>query len=288
MNLWTVFADQPVLFLAFAGLLGLLVGSFINVLAYRLPIMLERQWQREAQEVLGLPVVTHERFDLCLPVSRCSHCGHRIRAWENIPVLSYLWLRGHCSACKAAIGARYPLVELGCAVLSVVVAWQLGPSLQALFALLLTWCLLGLSLIDADHQLLPDVLVMPTLWLGLLCNAFGLFTPLPDALWGAAIGYLSLWAVYWVFKLLTGKEGLGYGDFKLLALIGAWGGWQVLPLTLVLSSVVGAVMGLCLLGLRRASMGSAMPFGPYLAIAGWIAVLWGDEIYVSYLQLFGH
>lgn len=288
MNLWTVFADQPVLFLAFAGLLGLLVGSFINVLAYRLPIMLERQWQREAQEVLGLPVVTHERFDLCLPASRCSHCGHRIRAWENIPVLSYLWLRGRCSACKAAIGVRYPLVELGCAVLSVVVAWQLGPSLQALFALLLTWCLLGLSLIDADHQLLPDVLVIPTLWLGLLCNAFGLFTPLPDALWGAAIGYLSLWAVYWVFKLLTGKEGLGYGDFKLLALVGAWGGWQVLPLTLVLSSVVGAVMGLCLLGLRRASMGSAMPFGPYLAIAGWIAVLWGDEIYLSYMQLFGH
>ena len=288
MNLWTVFADQPVLFLAFAGLLGLLVGSFINVLAYRLPIMLERQWLREAQEVLGLPVVTHERFDLCLPASRCSHCGHRIRAWENIPVLSYLWLRGRCSACKAAIGVRYPLVELGCAVLSVVVAWQLGPSLQALFALLLTWCLLGLSLIDADHQLLPDVLVMPTLWLGLLCNAFGLFTPLPDALWGAAIGYLSLWAVYWVFKLLTGKEGLGYGDFKLLALVGAWGGWQVLPLTLVWSAVVGAVRGLCLLGLRRASMGSAMPFGPYLAIAGWIAVLWGDEIYVSYMQLFGH
>ena len=288
MNLWTVFANQPVLFLAFAGLLGLLLGSFINVLAYRLPIMLERQWQREAQEVLGLPVVTHERFDLCLPASRCSHCGHRIRAWENIPVLSYLWLRGRCSACKVAIDARYPLVELGCAVLSIVVAWQFGPSLQALFALLLTWCLLSLSLIDADHQLLPDVLVMPTLWLGLLCNAFGLFTPLPDALWGAAIGYLSLWGVYWLFKLLTGKEGLGYGDFKLLALIGAWGGWQVLPLTLVMSSVVGAVIGLCLLRLRRASMGSAMPFGPYLAIAGWIAVLWGDEMYVSYLQLFGH
>ncbi|MBF8733058.1 prepilin peptidase [Pseudomonas guariconensis] len=288
MNLWTVFANQPVLFLAFAGLLGLLLGSFINVLAYRLPIMLERQWHREAQEVLGLPVVTHERFDLCLPASRCSHCGHRIRAWENIPVLSYLWLRGRCSTCKVAIGVRYPLVELGCAVLSIVVAWQFGPSLQALFALLLTWCLLSLSLIDADHQLLPDVLVMPTLWLGLLCNAFGLFTPLPDALWGAAIGYLSLWGVYWLFKLLTGKEGLGYGDFKLLALIGAWGGWQVLPLTLVMSSVVGAVIGLCLLRLRRASMGSAMPFGPYLAIAGWIAVLWGDEMYVSYLQLFGH
>lgn len=289
MNFWTAFfAAQPVLFLAFAGLLGLLVGSFVNVVAYRLPIMLERQWQREAQEVLGLPLAPHERFDLCLPASRCPHCGHRIRAWENIPVLSYLLLRGRCASCKAPIGMRYPLVELGCALLSVVVAWHFGPSLQALFALLLTWCLLSLSLIDGDHQLLPDVLVMPTLWLGLLCNAFALFTPLPDALWGAAIGYLSLWSVYWVFKLLTGKEGLGYGDFKLLALIGAWGGWQVLPLTLLLSSVVGAVIGLCLLRLRKASMGSAMPFGPYLAIAGWITVLWGDEIYLSYMQLLGN
>lgn len=288
MNLWTFFAGQPALFLAFAGLLGLLVGSFINVVAYRLPIMLERQWQREAQEVLGLPVQEHERFDLCLPASRCSHCGHRIRAWENIPVLSYLALRGRCSACKAAIGIRYPLVELGCALLSVVVAWQFGPTLQTLLGLVLTWSLLSLSLIDSDHQLLPDALVKPVLWLGLACNAFGLFVPLSEAVWGAIIGYLSLWAVYWLFKLVTGKEGLGYGDFKLLALIGAWGGWHVLPLTLLLSSVVGALIGVCLLRLRKASMGSTMPFGPYLAIAGWIAMLWGDEIYASYLQLLGN
>ncbi|EKT4524603.1 prepilin peptidase [Pseudomonas putida] len=288
MNLWTFLAGQPALFLTFAGLLGLLVGSFINVVAYRLPIMLERQWQREAQEVLGLPVQEHERFDLCLPASHCSHCGHRIRAWENIPVLSYLALRGRCSACKASIGIRYPLVELGCAVLSVVVAWQFGPTPQALLGLVLTWSLLSLSLIDSDHQLLPDALVKPVLWLGLACNTFGVFVPLPEAVWGAIIGYLSLWAVYWLFKLVTGKEGLGYGDFKLLALIGAWGGWQVLPLTLLLSSVVGAVIGVCLLRLRKASMGSTMPFGPYLAIAGWIAMLWGDEIYVSYMQLLGN
>ena len=288
MNLWTFFAGQPALFLTFAGLLGLLVGSFINVVAYRLPIMLERQWQREAQEVLGLPVQEHERFDLCLPASRCSHCGHRIRAWENIPVFSYLALRGRCSACKASIGIRYPLVELGCAAFSVVVAWQFGPTLQALLGLVLTWSLLSLSLIDSDHQLLPDALVKPVLWLGLACNAFGVFVPLSEAVWGAIIGYLSLWAVYWLFKLVTGKEGLGYGDFKLLALIGAWGGWQVLPLTLLLSSVGGAVIGVCLLRLRKASMGSTMPFGPYLAIAGWIAVLWGDEIYVSYVQLLGN
>ncbi|CAM3918764.1 Type 4 prepilin-like proteins leader peptide-processing enzyme [Pseudomonas reidholzensis] len=287
MNVWTFLAAQPAYFLALATLLGLLVGSFLNVLVHRLPIMLERQWQREAQEVLELPVAEHARFDLSLPASHCPHCGHGIRAWENIPLLSYVWLRGRCSACKAAISPRYPLVELACAGLSLVVAWHFGPGVQALCALLLTWCLLALSLIDSEHQLLPDVLVLPMVWVGLMVNAFGVYVPLNEALWGAVIGYLSLWTVYWVFKLVTGKEGMGYGDFKLLALIGAWGGWQVLPLTLLLSSVVGAVIGLCLLRLRKASMGTAMPFGPYLAIAGWIAVLWGDEMYASYLQLLG-
>lgn len=287
MNLWTVLAGEPALFLTLAGLLGLLAGSFLNVVAHRLPVMLERQWQREAQEALGLPTVAHERFDLCLPASHCPHCGHRLRAWENVPLLSYLALRGRCSACKASISPRYPLVELGCAAFSVAVAWHSGPTLELFFALLLTWGLLALSLIDSEHQLLPDVLVLPLLWLGLVGNALGLFVPLHDALWGAIFGYLSLWLVYWLFKLVTGKEGLGYGDFKLLAMIGAWGGWQVLPLTLLLSSVLGALIGLCLLRLRKASMGSAMPFGPYLAIAGWIAVLWGDEIYTSYMQLLG-
>lgn len=288
MNLWTFLADQPGFFLASAAVLGLLVGSFLNVLVHRLPVMLERQWQNEAREVLGMPVQAHERFDLCLPASHCPSCGHRIRAWENIPVVSYLALRGRCSACKGRISPRYPLVELACAGLSLVVAWHFGVSLQALLALVVTWCLLALSLIDAEHQLLPDVLVLPTLWLGLVVNAFGLFVPLADALWGAVVGYLSLWSVYWLFRLVTGKEGLGYGDFKLLALLGAWGGWQVLPLTLLLSSVVGAVIGLCLLRLRKASLGTTMPFGPYLAIAGWIAWLWGDEIYASYMQLLGY
>ena len=288
MNLWTFLVDQPGFFLASAAVLGLLVGSFLNVLVHRLPVMLERQWQNEAREVLGMPVEAHERFDLCLPASHCPGCGHRIRAWENIPVVSYLALRGRCSACKGRISLRYPLVELACAGLSLVVAWHFGVSGQALLALVLTWCLLALSLIDAEHQLLPDVLVLPTLWLGLVVNAFGVFVPLADALWGAVVGYLSLWSVYWLFRLVTGKEGLGYGDFKLLALLGAWGGWQVLPLTLLLSSVVGAVIGLCLLRLRKASLGTTMPFGPYLPIAGWIAWLWGDEIYASYMQLLGY
>lgn len=184
MNLWTFLADQPGFFLASAAVLGLLVGSFLNVLVHRLPVMLERRWQNEAREVLGMPVQAHERFDLCLPASHCPSCGHRIRAWENIPVVSYLALRGRCSACKGRISPRYPLVELACAGLSLVVAWHFGVSVQALLALVLTWCLLALSLIDAEHQLLPDVLVLPTLWLGLVVNAFGLFVPLADALWG--------------------------------------------------------------------------------------------------------
>lgn len=287
MDIWTFLAQRPWYFLSLAGLLGLLVGSFVNVLAHRLPVMLERQWQREAQQALGLPVNEHERFDLCLPASHCPRCGKPIRAWENIPVLSYLLLRGHCAGCGGAIGLRYPLVELGCAALTLAVAWCQGPSEQALALALLTWCLLGLSLIDSEHQLLPDVLVMPMLWLGLLFNSFGLFVPLADALWGAVAGYLSLWTVFWLFKAVTGKDGMGYGDFKLFALIGAWGGWQILPLTLLLSSVVGALVGVLLLRLRGAALGSEMPFGPYLATAGWIALLWGDQIYASYLQLIG-
>ena len=287
MNSWTLLAEQPAYFITLAAVLGLLVGSFLNVVVHRLPIMLERQWQREAQEVLGLPATEHERFNLSLPASHCPHCKHAIRPWENIPVLSYLALRGRCSACKQPISGRYPLVELACALLSMAVAWHSGANIEALALLLLTWSLLGLSLIDHDQQILPDVLVLPTLWLGLIVNAFDTVVPLSDALWGAVAGYLSLWSVYWVFKLITGKEGMGYGDFKLLALIGAWGGWQVLPVTLLLSSVIGVVAGLCLLRVRRQSVSTAIPFGPYLAIAGWIAVLWGDEIYAFYLQLFG-
>jgi len=271
-----------------ALLLGLLIGSFLNVVVYRLPLMMQRDWQAQAREILELPAAASEAtFNLLLPNSRCPHCGHEIRPWENIPLLSYLALRGKCSSCKAPIGKRYPLVELACGLLSAYVAWHFGFSWQTAGMLLLTWGLLAMSLIDADHQLLPDALVLPLLWLGLIVNHFGLFASLEDALWGTIGGYLSLWSVYWLFKLVTGKEGMGYGDFKLLAMLGAWGGWQVLPLTILLSSLVGAVLGVIMLRLRNAETSTPIPFGPYLAIAGWIALLWGDRITGTYLQFAG-
>lgn len=267
---------------------GLLIGSFLNVLVYRLPLMLQRDWQSQAREVLELPAARQEQtFNLVLPNSSCPQCGHEIRPWENIPVVSYLFLRGKCSSCKTPISKRYPIVELACGVLSGYIAWHFGLTWQTAAMLVLAWGLLAMSLIDADHQILPDVLVLPLLWLGLIVNYFGLFTSLEDALWGAIAGYLSLWSVYWLFKLVTGKEGMGYGDFKLLAMLGAWGGWQILPLTILLSSLVGAVLGVILLRLRGSDSSTPMPFGPYLAIAGWIALLWGDVITGSYLKFAG-
>ncbi|TDF80250.1 A24 family peptidase [Pseudomonas sp. H9] len=288
MDLMDTLASQPLLYLSVALLLGLIVGSFLNVLVHRLPVMLQRQWQAEAREVLDLPeAAAAERYDLFLPASHCPHCGHRIRAWENIPLLSYVLLRGRCSSCHSAISARYPLVELGCAALTVFIAWLLGASYTALALMLLSWGLLAMSLIDLEHRLLPDALVLPLLWLGLIVNAFELFVPLEDALWGAVAGYLSLWSVFWLFKLITGKEGMGYGDFKLLALIGAWGGWQILPLTLLVSSLLGAVIGLIMLKAKGLKASTPIPFGPYLAIAGWIALLWGGQITTSYLKFSG-
>jgi len=268
-----------------AALLGLLVGSFLNVLIYRLPIMMQREWRAQALEYLECPPEQiSERFNLLLPSSRCPHCDHQIRSWENIPLVSWLALRGKCSSCRAPISSRYPLVELACGLLSGYVAWHFGFTWQSGAMLLLTWGLVAMSMIDIDHQLLPDSLVLPLLWLGLILNNFGLFVSLESALWGAVAGYLSLWSVYWLFKLVTGKEGMGYGDFKLLAMLGAWGGWQVLPLTILLSSVVGAVLGTILLRVQRAESSTPIPFGPYLAIAGWIALLWGDRITESYLH----
>ena len=267
---------------------GLLIGSFLNVVVYRLPLMLQRDWQSQAREVLELPAAAPaDTFNLILPNSCCPQCGHEIRPWENIPVISYLFLRGKCSNCKTPISKRYPLVELACGLLSGYVAWHFGFTWQAGAMLVLAWGLLAMSLIDVDHQLLPDVLVLPLLWLGLIVNYFGLFTSLEDALWGAIAGYLSLWSVYWLFKLVTGKEGMGYGDFKLLAMLGAWGGWQILPLTILLSSLVGAVLGVIILRMRGSDSGTPIPFGPYLAIAGWIALLWGDVITGSYLKFAG-
>jgi leader peptidase (prepilin peptidase)/N-methyltransferase len=281
-------ASQPLAFSLCALILGLLIGSFLNVVIYRLPKMLLRDWQAQAREILNLPAETSSKtFNLILPNSSCPHCSHEIKPWENIPIISYLFLRGRCSACKAPISPRYPLIELTCGLLSAYVAWHFGFTWQTGAMLVLTWGLLAMSLIDADHQILPDALVLPLLWLGLIVNQFGLFTTPADALWGAIAGYLSLWSVYWLFKLVTGKEGMGYGDFKLLAMLGAWGGWQILPLTILLSSLVGAVLGLIMLKLRNAETSTPIPFGPYLAIAGWIALLWGEQIAGSYLQIAG-
>lgn len=285
MEILTLLAGNLPAFVFCALLLGLLIGSFLNVVVYRLPKMMLHDWRLQAREVLELPEEpAGETFNLILPHSSCPHCGHQIRPWENIPVVSYLFLRGKCSSCKAPISKRYPLVELACGLLSAYVAWHFGFGWPAAAMLLLTWGLLAMSLIDCDHQLLPDALVLPLLWLGLILNHYGLFTSLEDALWGAVAGYLSLWSVYWLFKLLTGKEGMGYGDFKLLAMLGAWGGWQILPLTILLSSLVGAVLGVIMLRLRNQETSTPIPFGPYLAIAGWIALLWGDQITGAYLQ----
>jgi leader peptidase (prepilin peptidase)/N-methyltransferase len=288
MPLLDFLASSPLAFVLCTLVLGLLVGSFLNVVVYRLPKMMIRDWKTQSREMLALPPEPQlETFNLILPHSRCPHCAHKIRAWENIPVVSYLFLGGKCSQCKAPISKRYPLVELACGVLSAFIAWHFGFGWQAGAMLLLTWGLLSMSLIDADHQLLPDAIVLPLLWLGLIVNSFGLFTSLTDALWGAVAGYLVLWCVFWLFKLVTGKEGMGYGDFKLLAMLGAWGGWQILPLTILLSSIVGAVLGLLLLRLRDVETSTPIPFGPYLALAGWIALLWGDQITTSYLQIVG-
>lgn len=288
MPLIDLLASHALAFVFCALVLGLVVGSFLNVVIYRLPKMMLRDWQAQAREVLELPADgPAETFNLVLPNSRCPYCSHEIKPWENIPLLSWLALRGKCSSCKAPISARYPLVELACGLISAYVAWHYGFGWQAGAVLLLSWGLLTMSLIDFDHQLLPDSLVLPLLWLGLIVNHFGLITSLEDALWGAVAGYLSLWSVYWLFKLVTGKEGMGYGDFKLLAMLGAWGGWQILPLTILLSSLVGALLGVLILKLRRAERGTPIPFGPFLAIAGWIALLWGEKITGAYLQFAG-
>ncbi|RMF16030.1 MAG: prepilin peptidase [Gammaproteobacteria bacterium] len=282
-----------------ALLLGLLIGSFLNVVIYRLPRMLDKQWRTECRLVLAdelnaadSPASKHTAeaqegseapFNLVTPPSTCPACGHQIRPWENIPVLSYLLLKGKCSSCKSPISIRYPIVETVTALLSAVVAWQIGPQPALFPALILTWCLISLTLIDADTQLLPDTITLPVLWLGLLINTQGLFTDLESAVWGATAGYLSLWSIYWLFKLLTGKEGMGYGDFKLLAALGAWMGWQMLPLIILLSSLVGAVVGIVMIMAMGRDRQIPIPFGPYLAAAGWIALLWGHEIVAAWL-----
>lgn len=276
------------LYFLLLGLFSLLVGSFLNVLIHRLPIMLERSWQQEYQDYFSSndsSTVSAERYNLFLPRSACPHCGHQITASENIPLFSWLFLKGRCSSCHQPISVRYPLVELLCALASIAVALYYPPSWALAGALLLTWILLALTFIDFDKLLLPDQLTLPLLWIGLLLNLSQQFVPLADAVIGAIAGYMVLWSLYWAFKLLTGKEGMGYGDFKLLAALGAWLGWQSLPLILILSSCVGAVLGITLIVMKQQQQDKPMPFGPYLAIAGWIALLWGNQITNWYLGL---
>jgi len=267
------------------ALLGLLVGSFLNVVIHRLPVMTEREWRSDCASLLEIEPgeAPAEPFNLVTPRSRCPGCGHAITALENIPLLSYVMLGGKCRACKKPISLRYPGVELLSGVAAAAVAFDYGFSWATLFALILTWSLIALAAIDFDTQFLFDSITLPMLWLGLIANYFGVFVSLEEAVLGAVFGYLALWSVYWGFKLTTGKEGMGYGDFKLLAMLGAWLGWKILPVIIVLSSVVGACIGIGLMVFAAHDRSKPIPFGPYLAIAGWIALLWGDDIMARYL-----
>jgi leader peptidase (prepilin peptidase)/N-methyltransferase len=282
------FTVYPMAFLLLTTLLGLVIGSFLNVVIHRLPIMLERLWQRQCEELGRQPATKTSNggaFNLVYPGSRCQHCHHAIRALENIPVLSFLWLHGKCAACGKAISWRYPAVELLTGILSLAVAWRLGIAPAALAALFLTWALIALAFIDYDRQILPDDITLPLLWAGLLLNVFGVFVPLSSAVIGAAAGYGSLWLVYQAFRLATGKEGMGFGDFKLFAALGAWLGWQQLPLIILLSSLLGAVVGIVFIACFGRDRRLPIPFGPFLCVAGWIALMWGDNITRAYLQM---
>ncbi len=282
-------SETPELLYSITLLLGLAVGSFLNVVIHRLPRILEARWRQDCAEILGASAETPsgEKLSLWHPPSRCPHCGHRLAIWENIPVLSYLWLRGRCANCRTPISPRYPLIELLTGLLSVAVVWRFGLSWEGSAALIFTWSLIALAGIDLETQLLPDVLSLPLLWLGLLLSLLGWFTDARSAILGAAFGYLSLWSVFQLFRLATGKEGMGYGDFKLFALFGAWLGWTHLPQILLLSAVSGALIGLLLIALRGQDGQIPIPFGPYLAIAGWVSLMWGDALNQAYLAASG-
>jgi len=301
-DLVALYSDSVALFSASVFVLGLVIGSFLNVVIYRLPIIMEREWRSQARELLfpaesaanGAAGVAPERLSLSTPRSACPSCKAPIRTWQNIPVISWLALGGKCAACKARISVRYPLVEFATACLSAWVAWHFGFGAAAAFALLVTWTLIALTVIDVDHQLLPDSITLPLLWAGLLAAALigpiaG--SPVPvsawDAILGAVAGYVSLWLVFHAFRLITGKEGMGYGDFKLFAALGAWLGWKLLPLVIVLSAATGAVIGVLMIALRGRDRAAPMPFGPYLAAAGWLALMYGDFLLGFYMRLSG-
>ncbi len=277
------FLLEPAVAPAAAALLGLLAGSFLNVVIHRLPRMLERGWVEQCAELRGEAPPPAPAYNLVVPRSACPACGQRIRALDNVPLLSWLALRGRCRGCGTRIPFRYPAVELIAGVLAALAIWRFGATWQGLAACVLCWSLIALTFIDADTQLLPDDITLPLLWAGLLVNLGGVFVPLSEAVIGAVAGYLSLWAVYWAFKLIRGKEGMGYGDFKLLAALGAWLGWKVLPAIVLLSSVVGALLGLALIALRRHERAAPLPYGPYLAIAGAVALFAGKPLVALYL-----
>lgn len=285
IEFFQLFKSEPLLFVIACALLGLLVGSFLNVVIHRLPKIIEREWRAQCAELNGQTPDPPPPYNLLAPRSACPHCGHAISAAENIPVLSYLFLRGKCRGCGAAISPRYPIVEAISGILSAYAAWHFGFGIPAMAAVVFVWALIALTFIDFDTQLLPDDITLPLLWLGLLLNLNDAFTSLQNAVIGAVAGYLALWSVYWLFKLATGKEGMGFGDFKLLAAIGAWLGWAMLPLVIMLSSLVGAVIGIVLILFAKHGRNIPIPFGPYLAGGGLIALFWGQTLTHSYLQL---
>lgn len=288
MNLHAVLLSNPELYYVIAGMTGLLVGSFLNVVVYRLPVMMEREWRAECSQFLGIKtgfMPTEEKFNLVYPGSACPHCRHKISPIENVPVISFLVLGGKCRECKNAISIRYPVIEIITCILTLIVAVHFGVTVQAILAVLLSWSLIVLTAIDYDHQLLPDSITLPLLWIGILSNMSGIFTDIYSSLYGAIAGYLVLWSVYFTFKIVTGKEGMGHGDFKLLAMLGAWLGWQSLPLIIIVSSLLGSVVGLSLIIFRGHNKSQPIPFGPYLALAGWISLLYGNELTRMYYNL---
>jgi leader peptidase (prepilin peptidase)/N-methyltransferase len=297
MEIIDLIQARPAVLTSLTFVLGLLVGSFLNVVVYRLPIMLQREWKAQCCEYLEIENTEPDSnsssakfsvFNLQTPGSHCPKCNHKIRAWENIPVISYILLRGKCNTCSTPISLRYPSVELASGLLSALVAYSYGPQWLTLLLLVLTWSLIAMTLIDFDHQLLPDNITLPLLWLGLAVNAldFGFNVSATDAVIGACVGYLSLWSFYWIFKLATGKEGMGYGDFKLLAALGAWMGWQSLLPIIILSSLVGAIFGIVMIVVAGRDRSQPMPFGPFLAGAGFIMLIWGSQVTNAYLTIF--
>ena len=291
-----VMQSQLWFYLITVGLVSLCVGSFLNVVIYRLPLMMQREWQSECRLLLddelntnqAKPKNTSGPFNLVKPNSTCPKCKTAIKPWQNIPIISWLILKGKCASCSNPISIRYPAVEAVTALLSLVVAYTFGATEQALLYIVITWALVALTFIDIDHMLLPDQLTLPLVWLALIAAVAGITITPSDAIMGAAFGYLSLWSVFWLFKLLTGKEGMGFGDFKLLALFGTLLGWQSLLTIILLSSVVGAIIGIALLSIQGKDKATPIPFGPYLAIAGWITLLWGNHLESAYFNLIGY